>query len=827
MTVAIFFRDKRVQAALTGPRLKQASELVEEFFSKFDYADCSVAQLLALADLATRSGNSPVARQALLRVIETGTKLHVARYKLGRLMLSEAQHADAAAQFALGAESDATFPHNHMGAARAMHAQGLKPQAAACAEQFMQFGVRPHGKEDLSVLGDLADYLFDCGQRGRAVPLYQALQVFGVENPRHVVRLAEARISEGDYAGARSMLLAQAGRTGPDSWSDRALAVCHSNLGDHDAALASALRAVQANPTYQGFIGTYVQVLGKSGDATAIREAIARHGESFTAADVTELTTRLALLERDVAAAAAVLAGAQIIPESRLFYLSFEVAYEALNGGHTDIAAALTTHLHQAAPDSVLVKLLRIDQCFRQLVWEDAAAILATLPENDPQRPQIAMKRLEYACFTGDRATAASAAVALEKLAETGARHVMLPVFRYLAEQQDWNGIVDRALPWLDGTLNYGQIGYVLFRAAKYSARQVEMLAAIHRIADWPACPGLVTLRNTLAYDDASSIADFDALAHDPVIAGNPALLRKIAARRDVLAHAGHTTYRQAVFLCTDRNYLCATIVALHSITRAIDPRHTDFFIVAGDDVADLARASARAFLDAGFALTIVAASHIIGATERLLPEYGLFTSGHRLSAAAYYRIYFARYLAKLGQHDRALYVDSDILLNLPLDGLLRIDMAGHPLAARVEEARPEVRRAIAHHGLESGRYFNSGVLLLDLKHPDLDAALVDAIAAVADEGVTLLYHDQCALNLGFRHGFADLDRAWNTPVTDATKLADLPPDAAILHFLDRPKPWSAAYHGEAGQFWFEKFQAMAAFIGEAAAVAVFAEITD
>ena len=826
MTVAIFFRDKRVQAALSGPRLKQANALVDEFFSKFDYVDCSVSQLLALADLSTRCGNAEVARQALLRVIETRSKLHVAHYKLGRLLLGQSLAAEAAAHFGMGAESDPSFPHNHMGAARALQMQGLKTEAAMAAERFLQFGIRPHGKEDLLVLGDLADYLFDAGQRDRALPIYRSLQALGVENPRHVVRLAEAAISAGAFTVALRMLQEQTARTGPDCWSDRALAVCYSNLGDHETAIALAYRAVQAKPNYQGFIGTYVQVLGKSDDTRAIRDAMVQHKALLTPPDVTELATRLALLQQDLEAAAACLLAAQIMPETRLFYLAFEVAYAALNSGQTDLGAALTEKLHVAAPDSSMVKVLRIDNYFRHLMWEEAGAIMATLPPSENVLPQIAMKRLEYACFTGDRATAAAAAVELEAMAATSSQ-VMLPLFRYLAEQQDWDGIVDRSLAWLDGTLNYTQIGYVLFRAAKNSARQSAMLAAIHALPDWQAYAGLVTLRNNLAYDRARTISDFDELAHDPAVSGNATMLRKIAARRDVLDHATRSRYRQAVFLCTDLNYLCATIVTLHSVTRAIDPTHTDFYVIASDDAVELARSSTRAFLDADIKLTIVPASDIVGAARRLLPEYGLFTSGHRLSSAAYYRIFFAQHLKKLGLHDRALYVDSDILLTMPADALLRAELGGNALAARVETSRPDVRRAILHHGFDSGRYFNSGVLLLDLKHPDLDAALLKTIEAIADETVTLLYHDQCALNLGFRHGFSDLDIVWNTPVTETTRLADLPEDAAILHFLDRPKPWSAAYNGEAGPLWFEKFRATAAFIGEAAAVALFAEITD
>jgi hypothetical protein len=48
-----------------------------------------------------------------------------------------------------------------------------------------------------------------------------------------------------------------------------------------------------------------------------------------------------------------------------------------------------------------------------------------------------------------------------------------------------------------------------------------------------------------------------------------------------------------------------------------------------------------------------------------------------------------------------------------------------------------------------------------------------------------------------------------------------------LLHFLDRPKPWSAAYHGEAGPLWFAKWREMGSFIGEEIAVRLMAESKD
>jgi len=108
------------------------------------------------------------------------------------------------------------------------------------------------------------------------------------------------------------------------------------------------------------------------------------------------------------------------------------------------------------------------------------------------------------------------------------------------------------------------------------------------------------------------------------------------------------------------------------------------------------------------------------------------------------------------------------------------------------------------------------------LKHERLQQSLDGAVAAILDDQTTLLFHDQCALNLGFRADFADMERAWNYTMGEGMAAAELPEDVRILHFLDRPKPWSAAYGGEAATLWFDAWRETAAFIGETTAVELF-----
>ena len=290
----------------------------------------------------------------------------------------------------------------------------------------------------------------------------------------------------------------------------------------------------------------------------------------------------------------------------------------------------------------------------------------------------------------------------------------------------------------------------------------------------------------------------------------------RMAVQARVMARARPPGGRRAVFSCADAAFLAPTLVALHS---ALEHADVDAFLVVPDALVASVEPCAAAFRAAGHRLTAVPAGAVVPAGEKLDPGYGLFTSGLVLSAAAYWRIFAAGYMRRLGVYGRALYLDGDVLVRRSLAPLFEADLGGHPLGARVEAPRPEVVRATALHGLAEGGYFNSGVLLFDLLDPGLAAALERSAGVANDDGVTKMFHDQCALNLGFRDRFARLPAVWNMPVTERMSLAEVPDDAAILHFLERPKPWSAAYDGPCGALWFDGWARTADVIGAEAAV--------
>lgn len=818
--VAEFLARARIKGPAAPDTIAFARGIADEFVRLYNTAEVPAALLLQVADFAIRGERLELARRALTEAAATPASAAMAFYRLGRLELAHAGNQAAIDAFSAGTQADAGFAYNWIGLARALHGAGRKPEAAQAALRFAAFATRPHAVSDLTLISDLGDFLFDSGERGASLPLYALLSTLGAASPRDAVRLAESHLTARDPAAAQRVLLAQAKRQKLDPWGRRALAAASSQLGDHDRALEAAVSVLAEAPDNPGFVSTYVDVLVRAGGAERLREALAQNEALLPGQARQEILARLRLAEGDLKAAIAALADTTIEARSRLYYLLFDLTYQALGAGEFTLALALADRLAGLAPEDIYTQLLRIDIYFRQQMWEEAGAALAALSPEQAAHPHALLKRFEHACFISDTDTAAALCTELEAL-DMADRQFLLPVFRFLAERKQWHALVDRAVQWLHPLFQYEQIGYVFFRAAKHTGRQVELADAVTRIEDWQTRPDLVRLRAILLTDTADTLPAIAALSRDPLVWNEAQCRVRLQARRDALLRAQAPSGRQALFFCTDRNYLCATIVALHGALAIVDAGNTDFFIVVDNDVEDLCRAAVAPLATAGPAITVVPASEVVSETEKLFPAYGLFTSGHVLASAAYYRIFFARHLQRLGTHARAVYLDSDVIVRGTLQPLFDFDLQGEPLGARNETDRPEVRRAIAAHQLPHNRYFNSGVLVFDLKHERLAPCLDAAISAILDDGVTLLFHDQCALNVGFRSGSAEIGMAWNYPVGEGGSIAAAPEDARVLHFLDRPKPWSAAYGGDAGATWFNAWRATAAAIGEATALAL------
>ncbi|WP_163887133.1 glycosyltransferase family 8 protein [Aliiruegeria sabulilitoris] len=170
----------------------------------------------------------------------------------------------------------------------------------------------------------------------------------------------------------------------------------------------------------------------------------------------------------------------------------------------------------------------------------------------------------------------------------------------------------------------------------------------------------------------------------------------------------------------------------------------------------------------------------------------------------------------------RVLYLDGDALARRDLTPLWETDLEGNCIGAalapgvqaileRYERSRsPEARKAgektLARgeklDGIDMRRYFNSGVMLLDLDAitaKGLDARMMDIEATARYTS-----RDQDWLNMVFRNETFVLDPTWNSgwgnPRTDRPYISpelrahfrQSREDPAVIHYTGFEKPWSS-----------------------------------
>ena len=162
----------------------------------------------------------------------------------------------------------------------------------------------------------------------------------------------------------------------------------------------------------------------------------------------------------------------------------------------------------------------------------------------------------------------------------------------------------------------------------------------------------------------------------------------------------------------------------------------------------------------------------------------GVRVDGHA-SIANYYRLLAPQVLPL--NIDKALYLDSDIIVRRSLTDLWNVDLADHALAA-VEDRVESLAREL---GLPLGaKYFNSGVLLMNLSYWRKHKIQERAIAFIKNNPLKVQYWDQDALNAILVNCWKQVPDTWNWNEQYVLRPGCALADPAIVHFCGIVKPW-------------------------------------
>lgn len=172
-------------------------------------------------------------------------------------------------------------------------------------------------------------------------------------------------------------------------------------------------------------------------------------------------------------------------------------------------------------------------------------------------------------------------------------------------------------------------------------------------------------------------------------------------------------------------------------------------------------------------------------------------------SRAMYFRLFAFDYLNH--KIDKLLYLDADVVCKGPLDELLHLNINNIVAAVvkDVDSIQARVNERLPSFNLQ-GRYFNSGVVLVNLQQwaeNKLTARALSLLTGKDGNATFFKYPDQDVLNILLIDKVYFLPREFNTIYTIKSELNDkthekyrdvIHADTKLIHFTGATKPWHA-----------------------------------
>jgi len=246
------------------------------------------------------------------------------------------------------------------------------------------------------------------------------------------------------------------------------------------------------------------------------------------------------------------------------------------------------------------------------------------------------------------------------------------------------------------------------------------------------------------------------------------------------------------IVCATDGNYLRHCVAMLDSLWQHNPDPDLQVYLIYDNVHPD------QLALAAEFLSDLLPAISFLKASPQ--PFEAFPVNGH-VSVAAYFRLLLPDLLPSTMR--RVLFIDADTIITDSLRDLWNQSLQGKAVAAV-----PEHRLFCLHHDHEHGRYFNAGIMLIDLmkwRHADL---IGNGLRFATETPERLRHSDQDVLNLVFDADWLPIHDRWNAcpHLFGLTGGYDLSPESlteteiaaihkpAIVHFAGsgRDKPWNA-----------------------------------
>ncbi len=245
------------------------------------------------------------------------------------------------------------------------------------------------------------------------------------------------------------------------------------------------------------------------------------------------------------------------------------------------------------------------------------------------------------------------------------------------------------------------------------------------------------------------------------------------------------------ISLCTDENFIMPALVCITSIFENNKGEHFSVYILT-DGISEKAELKFLRLAD------IYKQEIFIKTIDKRCFD-GL-TVNERFPVSMYYRFLLPDMLQK---EEKVLYLDCDIIVRHSLKPLYDIDLYGKAIAAVVAESCDDI--VFENTLLLEGKYFNSGVLLLNLEYWRKNDIAKKLIGWVADNPDKCSLPDQNALNKILDGSVVYADYTYNFQewwfrdslvsymhYSKWNEIRECGKDPVVVHFCEAEKPWFA-----------------------------------
>ena len=256
------------------------------------------------------------------------------------------------------------------------------------------------------------------------------------------------------------------------------------------------------------------------------------------------------------------------------------------------------------------------------------------------------------------------------------------------------------------------------------------------------------------------------------------------------------------IFFASDKNYLPYLTVSVFSLASFATSSHNYEINILTDDLTESDISELKTLEKENFKINIVDVTHKIESIRQKVALRDYY------SVSIYYRLFIPTLFP---EHKKAIYLDSDIVLNRDIADMFETDIKDNYLGAVLDEviwSNPDftfyARNAL---GVTEKEYFNSGVLIMNLDKFREDDIENDFYNYVNSYNFGTVAPDQDYLNCKCHGKVTYLDKGWNK-MPMGKKLADN--ELFLIHYNMFMKPWKYKHTMFSDYFW--KFAAQTSF---------------